>query len=241
MSDGRDPARAHPSASTAMHRPTTLQLLDLTGRLGAATPDQLATLMRADPTVMREIIEDLLQRRLVRIIETVSTLRALRPPAGQGRHPRAALVTDDGWARVLEAERVRAGTLIARPRPPRADQIVHHLLVVAALVELLAVRPGAELMTLAGDEDLRSESRRSQRMVRGARIALLPDARITLRAADGALEEIAVEILVSKYTSDDIRAKHTALPVGTHYYAPTARLCRRVAALGCPTPRLLTA
>lgn len=223
-----------------MRRPTTLQLLDLTGRLGAATPDQLATLLRADPSVVREIVGDLVQRRLMRIVETMCTLRALQPPAGAERYPHAVLVAEEGWRRVLEAERIRAGTLIARPRSPRADQIVHHLLVVAAVVELLAERPGAELVRLAGDEDLRSASRSSQRLVRGARIALLPDARLTLRAG-GALEDVAIEILVSKYTSADIRAKYLALPAGTRYYAPTARLCRRVAALGCPTPQLLTA
>lgn len=224
-----------------MRRPTTLQLLDLAGRLGAATPDQLATMLRADPGVVRNIIEDLVQRGLARTIETMCTLRALKPPAEQGRYPRAVLVTEQGWSRVLEAERVRAGVLVGRPRPPRADQIVHHLLVVAAVVELLAERPGSELVTLAGDEDLRSETRRSHRLMKGTRTALLPDARVTLRTTAGVLEAVDVEILVSKYTSADIRAKHRELPAGTRYYAPTARLCRRVATLGCPIPSLLTA
>lgn len=222
-------------------RPTTLQLLDLTGRLGAATPDQLATLLGADQVAMRAMVTDLTRRGLVRIIETVCTLRALRPPVGQERYPRAVLVTERGWSRVLEAERVRAGALVARPRPPRDDQIVHHLLVVAAVLDVLAERPGSTLVTLAGDEDLRSETRRSQRLVRGTRTEPLPDARLTLHTAAGSLEQIPIEILVSKYRSADIRAKHRALPAETRYYAPTARLCRRVVSLGCSRPRLLTA
>lgn len=214
------------------------RLLVLVAQLGAATPEQLAAVSRADPGQIRAMVASLVHRRQLRVIETTCTLPALRPAAGQGRRPEAIFITEEGWKAVQAAALLRHGRRTARPRSPRSDQVVHHLLVVAAVIDVLRQRQ-AELVALAGDEELRSESRIGRRLRPGERDVQLPDARLTLRTSAGAVDIAEIEILVSKYRSADIVAKYRALPPATLFFAPTARLCARVAGLGFPAPRLL--
>lgn len=216
-----------------------LRLLALVARLGAATPDQLSAISGTDPSMTRAMVAALVRRRRLRIIETTCTLPALRPAAGHGPHPEAVFITEDGWTSVQAMALRRHGRHLERPRPPRPDSVVHHLLVVAAVIDVLRERRAA-LVALSGDEEIRSASRRGRRLRPGEHDVHLPDARLTVRSRTGAVDVVQIEILVSKYTSADIVAKHRTLPLETLFFAPTARLCARVARLGCPVPRLLT-
>lgn len=101
----------------------------------------------------------------------------------------------------------------------------------------------AHFLRLLGDESLRSLSRGGRAIAAGSRDDALPDGRLFYRPAGegNTPSRVDLEILVSKYTDAQIRKKYDELgPSGTLFFAPTARLCQRVVALGYPRPRLIS-
>ncbi|HEX7071401.1 MAG TPA: hypothetical protein VF190_11370 [Rhodothermales bacterium] len=141
----------------------------------------------------------------------------------------------------LLAEYRRRGRATPRlTRPPRLDQSIHHLLVVAASINVL-LAANARFTRLEGDEDLRSQSRQGRRLTAGAADVAIPDGRLTYRVpGEAATRRADIEILVSKYTDEQIKKKYAELlPSGTLFFAPTRRLCDRVEALVGRRPVLI--
>lgn len=97
-----------------------------------------------------------------------------------------------------------------------------------------------EIVSFAGDEDLRSASRKGRRIRSGTQDDSLPDGRLVFRS-DSAGERIAdIEILTSKYSDAVILKKHEELAEGTIFVAPTQRLAVRTEELTGLKPLLLT-
>lgn len=125
-------------------------------------------------------------------------------------------------------------------RAPRLDQSTHHLLVVESALRILA-RSGHKFVLLLGDEELRSRSRLGRTMLAGSRDETLPDGRLFYRdISTGQIASIDIEILVSKYSDDQIRKKYSELPLNrTLFFACGSRLCKRAQALTGHRPILL--
>lgn len=132
----------------------------------------------------------------------------------------------------------RAGAL-APTKAPRSDHVVHHLLAVSAAIQVMHAR-GSRFVRLVGDEDLRSASRQGRVLTRATTDVALPDARVTHRApGHDTVETTDIEILVGSYANTKIVEKYSRLPPTTLFFAPTALLQDRVAALGLPRPHLI--
>jgi DNA-binding PadR family transcriptional regulator len=112
-------------------------------------------------------------------------------------------------------------------RPPRMDQIVHHLLTVQTCLTILAAS-GAEPVRFLGDEELRSEQRKGRRSRRGRREDKLPDGRLEFTMTHGESRTAEIEVLTSKYTDETILRKYQELTEGTIFAAPTERLALRM-------------
>lgn len=142
--------------------------------------------------------------------------------------------TLDQWSR-------RFGRTHPTPtRPPRLDSSVHHLLVVEASIREIAMRQ-ARFLRLLGDEDLRSLTRKGRRMQAGVADQALADGRLRMMEP-GALQPVwlDIEILISKYTDEAIKAKYKDLdPATVVFYAPTEKLIGRVERLVGARPHLL--
>lgn len=124
-------------------------------------------------------------------------------------------------------------------RAPRIDQSVHHLLVVEAALRILT-RTGGKFVRLYGDESLRSATRKSIQTEAGSTTEPLPDGRLIYREEGGKLRKIDIEILVGKYTDEQIVTKYKTLaPAGTLFFACTRRLCERARKLAGVRPLLL--
>jgi hypothetical protein len=168
-----------------------------------------------------------LERRATRPLKRVPVVSLTAP--GEQR------LTD--WRRTSFVD-ARAGVL-APTRVPRPDQVVHHLLAVSAAIQVLHAS-GAEFVRLLGDEDLRSSSRQGRVLTRGETDMALPDARLAYRrSGTDAVSTADIEILVGSYANAKIVEKYRRLPPGTLYFAPTALLQDRVAALDLPRPHLV--
>lgn len=160
------------------------------------------------------------------------------------RPPRSTVVVSLGQLgrERLEQHYAKYGRKLPEPtRPPRLDQSIHHLLVVAASIQILQQAKG-RLLRLLGDESLRSSARSGRTMEAGSSDVKLPDGRLTFRGRGaGDPTRIDIEILVSKYTNEQIQAKIDELgPTGTLFFAPTSRLCERTYDLTGVRPILLT-
>ena len=124
-------------------------------------------------------------------------------------------------------------------RAPKQRNVVHHLLLVLAASEIL-VEQGAKLQQLFADEDLRSEKLKGRQTTAGDASAPLPDGKLLYELPSGEVGSQEIEVLVSKYTTADIRKKYSELaPHGTRFFTISRRLRKRVVGLGLPAPELL--
>lgn len=124
-------------------------------------------------------------------------------------------------------------------RTPRVDHAIHHLLSVEATIVLLNATNGT-LLQLKGDEDLRSESRRGRSLAKGEKDVKLPDGLLIYKEEGGAVREVELEILVSKYSDEQILEKYEEFdPSKVLFFAPTVALRERTKALTGFAPLLL--
>src|SRR5690606_10915032 len=114
----------------------------------------------------------------------------------------------------LNAHRARHGLEPVVPvRVPRVDQIGHHLMTVQSALLILRATDG-EIVSFAGDEDLRSASRKGRRIRSGTQDDSLPDGRLVFRSVSAGERIADIEILTSKYSDAVILKKHEDLAEG---------------------------
>ncbi len=165
-------------------------------------------------------------------------VRSLRDPHFV---PVVALAPPGRWCAVREAAR-RGHTLSTLSDGPREDELVHHLLLIEAVLRVLR-QTGGELVSVSGDTALRRRSRRGRRTRRGDLLDPVPDAELTISVDSPnavSLHHQTIEVLVSKYSDRELKAKYRAnWAPSTLFVAPTAALCDRVEQLVGRRPELL--
>lgn len=98
-----------------------------------------------------------------------------------------------------------------RNRVP-SNKRAHHVRTLDAVahVEEQVLARGGRVVRVRLDHDLRREVQHGRATVRGEKLGTFPDAVCTAEAADGAMFDVAVEYVTSKYTDADILEKSVA-------------------------------
>jgi len=115
---------------------------------------------------------------------------------------------------------------------PRPDEIVHHLLLVAAATQVLVEHHGT-LVQLYGDIELRRAQRQGRGRIKGQRIKAIPDGCLLYRDSrsadlDTPPEQQHLEVLVSEYTNAVLAAKFAAsFATYTRFFATTPTVYTR--------------
>ena len=156
---------------------------------------------------------------------------------------RVVMLTLPGRRRAMLEDARHGHALSTLSDSPRGDEIVHHLLLIEAVLRILR-RDNGELGSLRGDAELRRRTRRGRRTRFGDLLDSVPDADLTyfVDRPDGGAEmrNRTIEVLTSKYRDRDLRAKYRAKwAEATLFVAPTAALCDRVERLVGHRPELL--
>ena len=148
--------------------------------------------------------------------------------------------------RRAELEEARQGhTFSSLSDRPREDELVHHILVIETVLRILQ-RNGSHLGMLRTDVALRRRSRRGRRTRLGDRLNPLPDAELTHFVDEpdrgAGFRNETIEVVTSKYSDLEIKAKYRAAWAPTAVFAaPTRALCDRVERLVGRRPELLEA
>jgi hypothetical protein len=155
--------------------------------------------------------------------------------------PVVALAPPGRWCATREEAR-RGYTLSTLSDGPREDELVHHLLLMEAVLRILR-KTGGELISLTGDAALRRRTRRGRRTRLGDLLDPVPDAELTTAVDNpnaASLQRHTIEVLVSKYSDRELKAKYRAKwAPNALFVAPTAALCDRVEQLVGRRPDLL--
>lgn len=110
---------------------------------------------------------------------------------------------------------------------PRPDEVVHHLLLVAAATQVLVEHHGT-LVQLYGDIELRRAQRQGRARIKGQRVEAIPDGCLLYRDTRSAdldtppEQRQHLEVLVSEYTNAVLAAKFAApFATYTRFFATT--------------------
>jgi len=165
--------------------------------------------------------------------------RSLRDP----QFVRVVTLTPAGRRRAMSDDARQGHTISTLSDAPREDEIIHHLLLMEAVLRILC-RENGELESLRGDAALRRRNRRGRRTRLGDLLDPVPDAELVYfvdQPDSGAgLRCQVIEVLVSKYSDRELRAKYRAKwAEAAMFVAPTAALCDRVERLVGRRPELL--
>lgn len=163
-----------------------------------------------------------------------------RTKSRPSRHLDLVTLAPRGEDHVAQQYRSKGRRAPLPTRSPRVDHSIHHLLVVEACAWILRDE-GGRFVRLWGDEDLRSQARRGRRMSAGTTEESLPDGRLLYATRAGERRRIDIEIIVSKYTDEQIQAKYEELDGRrTLFFATSPALCERVLDLTGHRPLLLS-